>query len=256
MFLTLSLFMVFTLINKCNKSYNVLQYEATIILQSKRVPQFFYNFSHQYVGPEKEQQDDFIATEHVQLKGSAEDEGTFACCNQPTSLARWAVVSLRLGVTCGELGSRGERCTVELGMDLAPWISGRFDLLLWAPYSEIPFFRCTQSGAVLQHSGLCGRGAELQQQTLVLYSGTQLCNHVLYNSWQTIQTGAWGCSRSANREEGHVLQFPFPAQVTEWILRCPWPPTSGRSSSTFPLTHPASAAQEPWPHHPSATEGK
>lgn len=43
-------------------------------------------------------------------------------------------------------------------------------------------------GAVLQHSGLCGRGVELQGQTLALYSITRFCNHIVYNSRQIIQS--------------------------------------------------------------------
>lgn len=116
MFLTLSLFMVFTLINKCNKSYNVLQYEATIILQSKCVPQLFCNFLHQYVGLEQQQQQqrqDFIAAEHTQLKGSAEDECLFA------GLARSAVVPL--GARCHlQRAEEQKGDTADLDKDLAP----------------------------------------------------------------------------------------------------------------------------------------
>lgn len=44
MFLTLSLPMVFTLINKRNKSHNAPQREAATILQSQRAPSAVHSF--------------------------------------------------------------------------------------------------------------------------------------------------------------------------------------------------------------------
>lgn len=54
----------------------------------------------------------------------------------------------------------------------------------------------------------------------VTFSNTIWCPQKLQLMTNIIQTWASGCSQSADRKEGWMLQFPNPAQAAEWILHC------------------------------------
>lgn len=195
-------------------------------------PSAFCNFLHQYVGLEEQQQQqwqDFIAAEHKQLKGSAEDECLFA------GLAQRAVVPLGPWSHL-QRAEEQKRITADLDKDLAPWISYSI-LPQWAPHSEMPFLKGTPC---LVWSLWWGEGS-------LTFSNTIWCPQRLQLMTNIIQTWASGCSQSADRDEGWMLQLPIPTQAAEWILHGHWPPRSGGSSSSFLLAHPARAVRSPSP---------